>query len=107
MKLTINELREKIAPIAKKWNVSTVYFFGSYARGEAGNLSDINLAIKIDDSHILRLMEFVSFSNEIEESLQKTNVASVEELQKEDKLYKKLLKEEFERDRVKLYEKSA
>ena len=39
---TMQELREKIAPIAKKHGVKRVSVFGSYGRGEATPQSDIS-----------------------------------------------------------------
>ncbi|XMB78672.1 nucleotidyltransferase domain-containing protein [Streptococcus agalactiae] len=36
-----------IKPIADKYELSAVYLFGSYARGEADNQSDIDLAYYI------------------------------------------------------------
>ncbi len=44
--LTIEEIRERIYPIAKKYGVKKVYLFGSYARGEATEKSDVDLRIE-------------------------------------------------------------
>lgn len=52
MVYTIEELKQKITPIAKKYNISAVYIFGSYARGEADNNSDIDVIIKREGSKI-------------------------------------------------------
>ena len=43
---TMNELENIISPIAEKHNVDRVYLFGSYARGEANDESDIDLLIE-------------------------------------------------------------
>lgn len=50
---TINELINVISPIAEKHNVSRVYLFGSYARGEADEESDIDLRINADQPNTL------------------------------------------------------
>lgn len=51
MILTIEEITKKVAPIAKKYNLKEVYLFGSYARGEAREDSDIDLLyVKFDNS---------------------------------------------------------
>lgn len=42
---TIDEIKEKVAPIAKKYNIDRVYLFGSYARGEADENSDVDLLL--------------------------------------------------------------
>lgn len=41
----INEMKKRITPIAKKYNIERVYLFGSYARGEAKPSSDIDLRV--------------------------------------------------------------
>ena len=42
---TIEEIRELVSPIAARYGVERVYLFGSYARGEAHALSDIDLRV--------------------------------------------------------------
>lgn len=42
---TIDEIKQKVAPIAKKYNIEKVYLFGSYARGEANEDSDVDLLL--------------------------------------------------------------
>ena len=49
MVYTIDEIKAKIEPIAKRYNVSKVYLFGSYARGEEDENSDIDIALEIED----------------------------------------------------------
>ena len=43
--LTIKEIKEKIAPICREYGVRRAYLFGSYARGEATEHSDVDLLI--------------------------------------------------------------
>ena len=49
MLYTIDEIKAKIIPIAKQYNLSKVYLFGSYARGEEDENSDIDIALEIED----------------------------------------------------------
>ena len=35
MILTLNEIKERVKPVAEKHNVPVIYIFGSYARSEA------------------------------------------------------------------------
>ena len=42
---TIDEIKQIVFPIAKKYGVEKVYLFGSYARGEASSDSDVDLFI--------------------------------------------------------------
>ena len=41
--LTIKQIKERILPILKKFNINEVYLFGSYARGEANSSSDVDI----------------------------------------------------------------
>lgn len=45
MVYTIDEIKNKIIPIAIKYNLKAVFLFGSYARGTANENSDIDLII--------------------------------------------------------------
>ena len=61
MVYTIDEIKAKIEPIAKRYNVSKVYLFGSYARGEEDENSDIDIALEIEDeSHYMDVYEILS-----------------------------------------------
>jgi len=42
---TVDEIRNIITPIAKQYHLSHVYLFGSYARGEATEQSDVDLRV--------------------------------------------------------------
>ena len=47
---TIEQLKEKIAPVALKYQIPTMYVFGSYARGEATDSSDVDVLVDIKGS---------------------------------------------------------
>ena len=47
---TIEEITHHITPIAQKYNLTAVYLFGSYARGEATPDSDVDLLVDLDGS---------------------------------------------------------
>lgn len=42
---TVEEIRRRITPVAVRYLLKAVYLFGSYARGEATDESDIDLLI--------------------------------------------------------------
>lgn len=46
--LSIPRIRECIAPICKKYPIRKAYLFGSYARGNATENSDVDLRIEGD-----------------------------------------------------------
>ena len=43
--LTLDYIKEQIAPVAQKYGVDEIYVFGSYARGEATATSDVDLLV--------------------------------------------------------------
>ncbi|MEK6913243.1 MAG: nucleotidyltransferase domain-containing protein [Nanoarchaeota archaeon] len=59
----IEEIKKKILPVLKEYEVTKAGIFGSYARSEQKNNSDIDILIKIDDKagliEIIRLKELL------------------------------------------------
>lgn len=64
---TIDEIKEKTVPIAEKHGVSRMCLFGSYARGEANDDSDVD--IYVDKGKMTSLIKYMSFVYELEEIL--------------------------------------
>ena len=64
---TIDEIKSKVVPVAKNYGISKLSLFGSYAKGEATDDSDIDFFI--DKGKIRGLMQYFSFVNELEEVL--------------------------------------
>ncbi len=54
---TIEEIKKKVVPILKNYPVDKAILFGSYAKGEADNKSDIDLYI--DTNRKLKGLDFV------------------------------------------------
>lgn len=46
--LSIPIIKERIAPVCKKYPIKKAYLFGSYARGEATEKSDVDIRIEGD-----------------------------------------------------------
>ncbi len=67
MNYSIYEIQNKVMPIAQKYNISEIYLFGSYARNEANEKSDVDLAINSNSIH--GLLQLISFKNDIKEAL--------------------------------------
>lgn len=66
---TIKEIKNKIKPILNKYGIYDIYLFGSYARGEATNNSDID--IYCENGNIRTLIDQGKLIDELEESLGK------------------------------------
>ena len=47
MNYTINEIRDKVVPIAKSFGVKSVSLFGSYAKVNANDECDVDIFIEI------------------------------------------------------------
>lgn len=67
MGYTINEIKEKVAPIAEKYQIPELYLFGSHARGEATEASDIDLAI--NSTHLHGLLQLHLFRMDVMDAL--------------------------------------
>ncbi len=104
MKYTINEIQKRVMPVAKKYNVSEVYLFGSYARNEATDKSDIDLAI--DSSSIHGLLQLISFKNEISNALAApVDILTLRAIEQEkNNPIKKNFFETFTKERIRLYD---
>ena len=66
MTYTIEEIKDKVTPIAQKYGVKRISLFGSYARGEATENSDLDFII--DDGEINGLLKYISLVRKLEET---------------------------------------
>ena len=64
---SINEIKEIVSDISKRYGVEKVYLFGSYARGEQREESDIDLHVYEGD--IRGLFELAGFHLDLEDRL--------------------------------------
>ena len=98
-KYTIEEIKAVVEPIARKYGVERVYLFGSYARGDVTENSDIDL--RVDKGSLKGMFALCGLYTEIEEALQmKIDILTTGSL--EDGFLHKIQNEE-----VLLYEGSA
>ncbi len=88
---TLDEIKEKTIPIAIKYGVSSMSLFGSYARGEATDESDVDLLI--NKGEIKGLIDLVDFIHDLEQSL-KCNVDVVTTSSHNKKFLEKICKDE-------------
>ncbi|MBR1580272.1 MAG: nucleotidyltransferase domain-containing protein [Selenomonadaceae bacterium] len=51
MMLTIEEIKERVRPICEHYKIDRMWLFGSYARGEADEQSDVDLCIEGGEFH--------------------------------------------------------
>ena len=66
---SVNDLKAIVAPIAAQHGAERIYLFGSYARGEAGSNSDVDL--RVDKGQIRGLFALGALYSDLEEKLGK------------------------------------
>lgn len=71
MKMGIAAIKRKVVPILKHYGVKRAGIFGSYARGEATNNSDIDILINIEKGKKFSLFDLSGLKIELEEKLKK------------------------------------
>jgi predicted nucleotidyltransferase len=64
MLYTIEEIQQLLKPLIKKYEIKNMYLFGSYARGEADENSDLDFAVDIEATKLIGLNFFI-FQDEL------------------------------------------
>ena len=106
----IEEIRELSKPIMMKYKIKKAYVFGSYARGEATEKSDIDIIIKKGDT-VFSLVTLVKFEDDLKKVLKKNIDVVSEDTYTHDikyddsskRLAKKLFYKNIKVDRKKIY----
>ena len=68
---SIEQLKEKITPVALKYNLSAVYVFGSYARGDATETSDVDILVDRAGAQLRGLFAMGGLFNDLSEAVEK------------------------------------
>ena len=90
------DIKDKIAKPARQYGIQKAYLFGSYARGEAGFESDIDICI--EKGNIRTLFQLSGFCQDLEETLgNKVDVITTTSLSDN-------FREQIEKDMVLIYE---
>ncbi|OGE77977.1 MAG: hypothetical protein A2751_01740 [Candidatus Doudnabacteria bacterium RIFCSPHIGHO2_01_FULL_46_14] len=98
--LTLEEIKKRAIPILKKNDVEFAGIFGSYARGEAGPDSDVDLIVRFGKSaNEKSLLDIIHLENELTDAFgTKTDLATEDELHP-------MIKPQVEKDLVPIYGK--
>ena len=101
---TIEELRNLIAPIAKKYELAAVYLFGSYARGDATADSDVDLLVDLANSTVHGVVLGGLYSD-LEEALGvSVDLVTVASLEQPSSFHSdQYFRENVERERMMIY----
>lgn len=68
---SIAEIRDRIDPIIKKYGIPAMYLFGSYARGDATEESDIDLLVDTAGTTLTSLLRLGALYCDLENALDK------------------------------------
>lgn len=104
---TMNEIRRILSSIARKYALKEVYLFGSYARNEATDNSDIDFLIDRTGSKIKSLLDMGSLYNELEDNFQKNiDIVTTNSLdQPSSRRYNPDLSINLRKEALKIYER--
>lgn len=107
MVYTLEELEQKITPIAQKYDIPAVYIFGSYARNQATDDSDIDILITREGSKLVTMFDLGAFYNDLNESLGKTLDLVTEDALTQDEVRRRTpwFLDNLRRERVKIYDR--
>ena len=103
---TLDEIKMIVSPIAKQYDLPAVYLFGSYARGDATEKSDIDLLVDDDTPKIKGLFDLGGLYADLSAAFRKElDMVTVEALA-EHSCTKSghQFKKHVEQERVKIYE---
>lgn len=90
--LTLDYLKEKIAPVALKYGVDKIYVFGSYARGEATSDSDVDLLVFGGDN--FKPANIFVLAEEVRQILDKeVDVFEISEINVGSEFYERVMEE--------------
>ena len=105
MVYTVSEIESIIRPIAEKFGLKAVYLFGSYARNEATEDSDIDLLVDTTGTQIRSLFSLGALYCELEDALQKKlDLITVSALEQPAQMQSdEVFRENVKRERVELY----
>ena len=102
---TIEEIKRRITPVAEKYRLAAVYLFGSYARGDATEKSDVDLLVDIRGTEIDSLFKLGGLYNELEAALETgIDLVTTDSMeQTTDRRSQMRFREEVERERMMIY----
>lgn len=68
---TLEEIKAKTLPLIQKYHIPAMYLFGSYARGDASEESDIDFLIDTTGTNLTSLLRLGALYCELEETFGK------------------------------------
>lgn len=106
---TVDEIKKYILKVLRKYGIKKAYIFGSYARNEADQNSDVDIMI-VGGSKINTLLDLAGFESELKNALKKDvdviseEVYTEEDDDKDGELARKLFMRNVMQERIIIYE---
>ena len=89
---TIEKIKNIVKPIASKYNVQSVYLFGSYARGEANEHSDLDFLVFGGDK--FKLTNIFALAEDLRIAFQRqVDVFEISEVNIDSEFYSNIMNE--------------
>ena len=89
---TLENINRLVKPLADKYRVKEIYLFGSYARGEADESSDLDFLVFGGENFKHTLI--FSLAEELRAALKKNvDVFEISEINQESDFYKRIIRE--------------
>ena len=90
--MSINDIKRIVRPLAEKYRISEVYIFGSYARNEATDHSDIDFLVF--GGKDFKLTSVFAFAEELRRAIDKEiDVFEINEVNTDSSFYETIMKE--------------
>lgn len=89
---TLENINRLVKPLAAKYRVKEIYLFGSYARGEADEDSDLDFLVYGGED--FKLTNILALGEELREVLKKkVDIFEIREVNQDSDFYKTIMKE--------------
>lgn len=105
MVYSLDEITRRITPVARAYGIRAVYLFGSYARNEATEESDIDLLIDTAGTPLRSLFSLGQLYCDLESALEKKiDLITVSSLEQPPQMSsEEFFRENVNKEKVKLY----
>lgn len=89
---TLENIMAMVKPLAEKYHVKEIYLFGSYARGEADEKSDLDFLVFGGEN--FKLTNIFALGEDLREVLQKkVDIFEINEVDQDSEFYRAIMKE--------------
>ena len=90
--ITLENITSLVKPLAEKYNVKEIYLFGSYARGEADENSDLDFLVFGGEG--FKLTNVLALGEDLREVLKKkVDIFEIREINQDSEFYKTIMRE--------------